>query len=966
MKEVLADQAQSFAFGPFVLIPERQLLLQDEAPVRIGGRALDILAALAARPGDVVTKRELLAKVWPDTFVEESNLKVNMAALRRALGERAAGPRYIATVVGRGYRFVAPVTVSGPAAPSPDAREAPPRNHNLPTAPTHIVGRQETIDLIRRELEAARLISILGAGGIGKTTVALAVAEHCVGLHKDGVWLVDLSPLKDPDLVPYAIAAAIGLAAQSANMLAALSAFLRDQEMLLVLDNCEHVIDAAASCIDRILADAAGVKILATTREPLRVKGERVRRLPGLATPPATSALTAAEALAFPAVQLFVERATDRIESFSLSDADAPVAAEICRRLDGLALAIELAATRVDAFGVDGLLKQLDDRFRLLAGWRTGPERHRTLAATIDWSYCLLPDGEAALLRALSVFASAFGVEGALAVSDASRAEVLDALAQLAAKSLLAVDTTADVVTYRLLDTTRAYAIERLRFGGEDEAVRRRHAEHVCALLERAASEWEQRPAREWGATHGRVLDDLRGALAWAGRDAAERSLRIRLTVAGLLLWNHFSLTEECRVHVSHALEALADAGLAGTAAEMHLQVWFGGATMFTHGLGSQALDAMQRALDIAVEIGDADCRVRCLRLIGVHHLFTGENDAAIRTLESFAAVAAAEVPSALLEAETALGIGELFVGRLEDLRRRFEQRHQRDLQDINDARRVRYHVRYLSDRIVDVANTLSHAQWLTGSPDTALRTAATSVEHAINTRHHLSLGNALSWVCPVFYWAGRYEECARYVAMLDDQARRHSFAIRRPVAIFYRAALACVPGGAPADAVDDLERAIAEFHATGHLARLPFYLGVLADFRARQGRLGDAGIAIQAALDRAEAKNERWCLPELVRIRAAIRAAEGQADEAEALLVRSMALAREIGALSWQLRAATDLARLWRAASRADDAHRMLSPIFDAFTEGFATPDLVAAADLLASLGVSGDAVRVRERTGA
>ena len=231
------------------------------------------------------------------------------------------------------------------------------------------------------------------------------------------MWLVDLAPLKDPSLVPNAIATAIGLAAHSANMLAALGGFLRDREMLLLLDSCEHIIDAVAACANRILADAAGVKILATSREPLRVKGERVRRLPGLGTPFASSGLKAEEALAFPAIQLFVDRAADRLESFSLSDADAPMAAEICRKLDGLALAIELAATRVDAFGVSGLLDQLDNRFRLLEGHRAGPERHRTLTATIDWSYDLLSESERAVMRRLSVFAGAFSLDSACAVA---------------------------------------------------------------------------------------------------------------------------------------------------------------------------------------------------------------------------------------------------------------------------------------------------------------------------------------------------------------------------------------------------------------------------------------------------------------------------------------------------------------------------------------------------------------------
>lgn len=959
------EPPRSFSFGDFVLIPARQLLLENETPVRIGSRALDILTALAERPGEIVTKRELLARAWPDTTVDESNLKVNMAALRRVLRE-GQQTQYIATVIGRGYRFVAPVRTAGwagaPLAPGKDSLSL----HNLPSGTTRVVGRANTIATLCEDLIEARLVSIVGAGGVGKTTVALSLAEQSIGSVKDGIWFVDLAPLKDPGLIANAIATATGLTAQSANMLAALCDYLRTREMLILLDSCEceHVIDAVAACADRILAEAPGVKILATSREPLRLKGERVRRLSGLGTPPISSELTASEALAFPAVELFADRATDRLESFTLRDSDAPVVAEICRRLDGLPLAIELAATQIDVFGVDGLYKQLDDRFRLLTGWRAGPERHRTLAATLDWSYELLSEAEAALLRAVSLFASGFQVEDALAVSNASLADVLESLSQLAAKSLLAVDVSADVVSYRLLDTTRAYAIDRLQLAGEDQAVRRRHAEHVCAVLERAATEWTERSAREWGNAYRRFLDDLRDAAIWARSNPANRLLHIRLTVAGLLLWNHFSLTEECRIQVSHAVGEIDAAGLAGTAAEMQLQVWFGGVTMFTHGLSSQALDAMRRALDIAVQIGDIDTRVRCLRLIGVYQLFTGENDAAIHTLETFRSIAAAEFPSALLEAEAALGIGELFVGRLQHVRRRFEQRHALDLQGIQDARRVRHHVRYLSDRIVDVTNTLSHAQWLTGSPDMALRTAEASVEYALKTEHHLSLGNALSWVCPVFYWTGQYEACSRYITMLDEQARRHSFAIRRPVAMFYRAALACAERDHPGDEVENLACAIEEFYATGHLARLPYYLGVLAEYRAKDDRLDDAESTIRTALDRARLKNDQWCLPEILRVRALILSAKGEGDDAEAILIQSMTLAGEIGASSWRLRAAVDLAGMWAARSKAEDAFRILLPMLGEFTEGFQTRDVMAAVDLLASLERSAENVTAEKQT--
>jgi predicted ATPase/DNA-binding winged helix-turn-helix (wHTH) protein len=951
-RAVTSDLAErpprSFVFGPFVLIPGRQMLLKGDAPVRIGSRALDILITLVERPGQLVSKSELIARVWPNTFVDESNLKVNVSALRRALGD--GGPddaRYIATVTGQGYRFVAPVATGALTEVETGHLGSTTRQHNLPTGTTRILGRADAIDAIRRDFDVSRLVTIVGPGGVGKTTVALAVAECAIGSFRDGVWLVDFALLTDPNHAPNAIATAVGLQGSATSSLAALCESLRDREMLLVLDNCEHIIDAAASCTSQILAGAARVKILVTSRETLRLSGERVRRLSGLGTPPASARLSAEEALTYPAVQLFVDRATDRLESFTLSDADAPTVAEICSRLDGLALAIEFAATRIDAFGVVGLLKQLDDRFRLLTGLRAGPGRHRTLTATLDWSYGLLSTSEATLLRAVSVFSGVFDLDGASAVSTLAPHEVGDTLAQLAAKSLLVVDIDVDGAAYRLLETTRAYCLERRQASGEDRGIRQRHAEHVCMVLERATAEWPQRPAHDWATEYGRVLDDLRQSLAWAAQDSIDRSLRIRLTVAGLLLWNHLSLTEECRVHVSQAIEDLDAAHLAGTPFEMHLKVWLGASAMFTHGLQPLAMDAMQRALEIAVQLGDADYRLRCLRMIAGYELFLGKHDAAIRTLETFVSVAATVDRSAVPDGETHLGIAEIFVGRLQSSRRRLARLYDHDLEGVNDSR----FARFLYSRNVDVGNVLSWAQWLTGSPDTAARTAEATVEQALKTRHDLSLSNALAVAaCPVFFSSGRYQECGRYVAMLDEQVTRRGIVLWRPVALFYRGALACAQHDASADGVVDLERAVAEFRAINHWARMPFILCVLADALAKCGRLADAATTIHAALDRVHAQNERWCAPEVLRIQASILTAEGRSDDAEAILVESMALARDIGALSWQLRSANDLAQLWLGLSRADDARKMLRAICGEFTEGFETRDLVGAANLLSS----------------
>jgi predicted ATPase/DNA-binding winged helix-turn-helix (wHTH) protein len=945
---VIADSpkriTRSFAFGPFVLVPDRQVLLRNGTQVRIGGRALDILTALVERAGELVSKRELIARVWPKTIVDEANLKVNIAALRRTLGD--GGPedaRYIATVTGRGYQFIAPVATRVTSDFNMTPAAATPRRHNLPTGTTRIVGRGDAIDAIRRDFEVSRLVTIVGPGGVGKTTVALAVAEYALDSFRDGVWLVDFALLKDANLLTNAIATAIGLAGNAAHSLAGLCESLRDRELLVVLDSCERVIDAAAAATNEILTQVAGVKILVTSREPLLVAGERVRRLSGLATPPSSPHLNAEEALTFSAVQLFVDRATDKLESFRLSDAEAPAVAEICRRLDGLALAIEFAATRIDSFGVSGLLKQLDDRFRHLVGRRAGPERHRTLTATLDWSYSLLSESEAALLNAVSIFAGAFDIDGASAVADLPPAETSEQLAQLAAKSLLATDLDADGIAYRLLETTRTYCLQRLRLSKAQELIYQRHAQYMCHMLERAASEWAQRPAGEWSRAYGHVIDDLRAALTWTRQEQANSSLHIRLTVAGLPLWAHFSLTEECGTHVTQAVAQLDGAGLTGTPFEMKLKLWLGFTTMFTRGLKPQAMEALRRALEIAVQIGDTDYRLRCLMTIGVYELFSGEHDAGLRTLEHFATVASSEDPSFLPEGDVHTGIAELFLGRLENARRRLEGLQRRDLRYFGS-----YVIRYLSDPLALVRSTLTQVQWLMGVADTAMRTADETVESGRQLRHHLSLNNVLSYVCPVFYWSGDYATCDRYVTMLEEHVVRHGLVARRPVAMFYRAALAFTRNDGSCDPIDALRRAIEEFRSINHLARMPYYLSVLADALAHRGRFREAEETIRSALDVARAQNEGWCLAEVLRVQASIHASEGQTAAAEGLLLQAMAQAKEVGALSWQLRAANDLARLWHAERRADEARSMLLPIFNSFTEGFDTRDLRVAAGLI------------------
>jgi predicted ATPase/DNA-binding winged helix-turn-helix (wHTH) protein len=491
-----------YRFGTFELLVRRQLLVHSGAPVRIGSRALAILTVLVEGAAGLVTKEKLIAAAWPTTFVVDSNLKVNVSNLRRALKSNDPSQDYVASVPGRGYRFVAPV------------HRIPIGAGGLPPK-IPLIGRVNDLAAVQERLSKNSVVTVAGTGGIGKTVLATAAAHGVAARYPDGVSFIDLAKISAVQFIPTALAFALGLTTGGEDPLAGVIHALEGQRRLLLIDNCERLLPAIAGAIDRLSTNLEGVRILATSREPLRIRDEYVYRLDPLESDP-RSYPTASEASLYPAVELFVTRAFERT-GYELRDADAPQVAEICRRLDGIPLAIELAATRIGALTPTRLLEMLDDRFEVLAyGCPKAPLRQQTLHSTLDWSYSLLSESEAAFVRALSVFAGEFSVEGAIALApnDTQPETAIDILSSMAAKSFLLIDWRESAATYRLLETMRAYLLERLRLTGEESEVKRRHAQFMCALLERVGSHPATGGTRESRARFGRSLDDLRSALA--------------------------------------------------------------------------------------------------------------------------------------------------------------------------------------------------------------------------------------------------------------------------------------------------------------------------------------------------------------------------------------------------------------------------------------------------------------------
>jgi len=575
--QLVQESPGCLEFGRFRVLLRQRQLLAGGAPVELGSRAFDVLMVLLEARGSLVTKDELLDRVWPGIVVEENNIQVQISTLRKALGEDR---NVILTVPLRGYRFTGEVRatdcdcdasaatdVTTPASErlavtnlsaadfvgrEPNGRAvlgaaavaAPPRTAtNLPEPVSELIGREAEIEEIERLASAHRLVTLTGPGGIGKTRLSLAVARLLLPKFANGAWLAELASLSDPDVVPTTVAAAPGLhlptGAVSAERIANA---LGSQHLLLVLDNCEHVIDAAAGVAEALLRTNAGLHVIATSREPLGAEGEIIYRVPPLGVP-AAGAEDMDDVLKYGAVRLFVARARAAQRHFPADRSISAAAIAICRHLDGIPLAIELAAARVAALGIEGVAARLDDRFRLLtSGRRTALPRHQTLRATFDWSYDLLPACENLILRRLSVFAGSFTLEAASTVAagaDITGSGVVDCVVNLVTKSLVVADVDGPEPRYRLLEPTRAYVLEKLADTGERDEIARRHAEYYRQLLQQDAVESIRRPAAEWLAAYGPDVDNVRAALDWAFSPGGDSSVGVALTVASVPLWLH-------------------------------------------------------------------------------------------------------------------------------------------------------------------------------------------------------------------------------------------------------------------------------------------------------------------------------------------------------------------------------------------------------------------------------------------
>ena len=595
------------------------------SPVPIGGRAFEIIEVLAQSAGKLVTKDELMNRIWPGAIVMEGTLQVHAAAVRKALGPYRG---LLKTEARRGYRLLGDWTVrhhdaaKPPAGPQPTRVTARSTASNFPVAGMHLIGRSAAARRLRDLLSAYRVVTLTGPGGIGKSSLALKVARRVLGEYEDGGWLVELASLSDQHLVPMAVAGVLGLRFES-NVISAeaVARAIAGRRLLLVLDNCEHVIGAAATLAEMIVRFSPRTTVLATSREVLRIAGEHTYRVLPLEVP-TTQQLDADEILNHSAPELFVSRARELGWELSLDAASLRTIAAICRHLDGIPLAIEFAAARVEGLGIEQLAAGLRDRFTLLtSGRRTALPRHQTLRATLDWSHQLLPDAERLLLQRLAVFSGSFSIDAANAVTnrgEAWEAEIAEAVVSLVAKSLVTPDLTRDGGYFRLLETTRVYALSKLAESGELQEFSRRHAEYYRGLLGGIEDEWEKRTAP---LAH---VDNARTALEWCFGANGSLAIGVGLAAAATPVFLAMSLLPECQRWSARAMLALDDATRGGRE-EMYLQASLGVSSMQMRGQSDAARMALNRGLAIAETRGDVLYQVGLLGMLSMFEVRDGD-----------------------------------------------------------------------------------------------------------------------------------------------------------------------------------------------------------------------------------------------------------------------------------------------------------------------------------------------------
>ncbi|HEX4740729.1 MAG TPA: winged helix-turn-helix domain-containing protein, partial [Caulobacteraceae bacterium] len=888
------NAAWAFAFGAFSLLTTQRRLERDGSPVQLGDKAFQILRTLVEHAGQVVGKVELLRQVG---IANDDSLRFHIAALRKALGDG----RYIANIAGQGYSFVASVSRL-PVEPTPERRRTSARP--LPGRPRALVGRDQVLKALAEQLLEHRFVTVVGPGGVGKTSVALTLAHELASEFDGDVCFFDVGSIFNPELLAGGLAAALGVPIQPSDAAPGIVTFLQRRRLLLVLDGCEPGVDAAAALAEQLFQDTPQVHLLATSREALRADGEHVYRLFPLDYPPTGAGQTAEEALEFAAVQLFVERVASSLQDFTLTDEEAPLVSEICRKLDGLALAIELAAGRVDAYGVGEVGRQLETQFALL--WparRTAIARHQTLNATLGWSHQLLTSREQTAFRRLSVFAGSFTLEMATAVvadDEVSEAEATELLGSLVSKSLVQFNRDGSYGLYRLLDMTRSYALDRLAEAREAGSTAQRHAQLIRRLLEEGGPGRTSEVARRPGA----LLDDVSAAIEWSLSPEGDLDTGGALASASAPMWLQAGLLMECRFWMSRVLDAVGPSRL-GPARQLSIQAALASAETFTDGFTEESFKSWRGASATAASLGNLEQQLTCLVVLWAHRIRSPDYEAAFdlaRQAEDLAAGAPDRGTRALTD--WMLGISHHHLGRFTPAQGYLERSLAGDTLEARQAMMTQFGY----DRRIPTMGVLSNLHWLEGRPDAALRLGASAVSEARHSPYPVPLCEALTWQALNLHLRG--DDPDEVDALLDEafsQARPHFIESYVGLSLALKGLNAAVRGDL--SGCDLVSQGLELLSKSHYEVFHPLFRTEIARLRAQAG-VSPGGQEIDALLGLDVHEPEHWSTAEVRRNLGEIILRQGEEDRAGQFFAAAADCAERQGALGWALRTALSVAR--------------------------------------------------------
>ncbi|WP_429304039.1 ATP-binding protein [Paraburkholderia sp. GAS199] len=933
-----------FSFGATVVAPGRRELLHNGKKVEVGDRAFDLLLFLVNSRGDVASKDAIISHVWPRRIVEENTVEGQISALRRALGcDRTA----IRTVTGRGYQFTGELAGSQAAELRPEPVAS--AGVSVPAEIAPILGRADALDDICHAALQRRLITLSGTGGIGKTRLALEAARQLTPNFPGGVYLAELASTTSADFLPSTIAVALGFPpGDGTPSLDRLAPALSAKRLLLILDNCEHLIEDAAQICERLLCIAPGATVLATSREPLRISGEYVYRVPSLSVPPDEAVSDARE---FGAVQLFEERSGNLgAAARSCNQSALSATIRICRQLDGIPLAIELAAACSMSMPLEEIADRLDDRFQLLTrGSRTALPRQQTLRATLDWSYALLSAVQRTILNRLSLFAGAFSAESAqafAATGDIPADTVFTALFELVDKSLISVIPTEGKARFRLLETTRAYAREKLRAEGAWAEWRGRHASYLLRIFKEAEQQASARVDVDWNSRYAPHLEDLRAAVEWSFSAEGDPHLAVDLTIAGIPLSMQLALLEECLARVDRSLQWLSDTGDSTGEREMKLFA-ARGMCLLCYAVGARTSDAFDKVIEIAAKIGND-----AYQLLGIWgrwmcYYLNGQYSDMPALAVTFEDVAArSEWACDKLASYRVSGISRLLMGELDTALVKLDRAANSFVQ-LPRAQRMRF----LYDERMLSHTSLAHALWFKGYVDQARTAALQSLDDAREFDHPVSICYALSEaVCTLAILIGddlMLKEAADELAL---QTRRHSIATWRARAEMWHGLIELRAGNSSAYS-QTIYPAMTRIGSKRFYVSLTPFLTATVEALASYGKHAQALELITPSVERAVDIKDECSLAELTRAKAQLLwTSQGPEANAavESLFKEALANATRIGFLSWQLRCATSLASFQKSQGDTHSAQRLVAPLYARFSEGLDTRDLKAAHALM------------------